>query len=66
MNNLLIEQLGQFNQVDIDILITLNENIIMQNEFLEKIYNLLYSLRIPIFLIIFSLALLVSLIMFKD
>lgn len=63
----LMESLETLQTTDyMEILSTINENLVKNNEFLEKIQILLQSYTIPIFLIIFSVALLVALSMFKD
>lgn len=49
-----------------EILQTINENIIKNNEYLEKILNQLDSYKIAMFLLIFSMAIIVAYSMFKE
>ena len=64
MENLeLAELLETVNYVEI--LQTINENIITTNELLKKIGDALESYKIAIFLTIFSVAIITALLMFK-
>jgi len=49
-----------------EILTQINENIIKNNDYLEKILNELDSYKIVMFLLIFSMAMLVAYSMFKE
>lgn len=61
-----ITELEILNSIDYsEILNQINENIIITNELLQKIGDTLESYKIAIFLIIFSIAIITALLMFK-